>query len=62
MGARSVLQAASALRDIHDQIETLQGEKDRLQARINEINAKLALLRAEFDIRAAALKQEAGTI
>ena len=62
MSIRSVIQAASALRETNDMIEALQNEKTSLQSRLEEINAELVTLREERDARVATLKQEADTI
>ena len=62
MSISSVIQAAAALRDVNDQIDALASEKQKCQDRVAEINTRLAALRTERDIKAAALKVEAATI
>ncbi len=62
MSIKTVIEAASALRETQDKIDKLQSEKNAAQAQIAQINADLVPLQAEKAQRIATLKTEAGTI
>ncbi len=62
MSIATVLAAASALREVNDQLNAKQDRKSQLQTELAQVNAEINTLQAERAQRVATLKTEAGTI
>lgn len=59
MGLKALLDAAAAATAAKDRIQALKNEKDRLQLRLDSVNAELASARADSDAALAIIKAEA---